>query len=247
MLIEAPVPFAVNIAEAPVEFSGSMGLLIDAALAFGIDLGEQEREDWLMMARAVHIIDQHLDEEKTDIMPHIAAMLAGDSIVGIPESFQDKCRQYMERQSELRRQDIIIKLGRVGTLVDQQAATDSVHELIRIRRVEADLMANLLALPTFDRPDEAQRKTFNDWLVSISHTGYLVDSFKDLKEDYESKSSGVEPTLHTRAVLGGVAAKQTLDTLVKTPKRVLGKIIKVGVKNQILGKKPDFTNPDQLI
>ena len=247
VLAEAPAPFSVNLAEGSVEFSGSMGLFIDTALAFGVDLQEQERDDWLMMGRAVHIIDQYIDEEKTDIMPHVAAMLAGNSIVGIPDAFQDQCREYMERQSELRRADIIKKLGMVGTLVNQQASTASVHELLRIRRQEADLMANLLALPTFNRPDETQRKTFNSWLVSISHTGYLVDSFKDIKKDYASKSCSVEPSTYTRVILGGAATKQALDTLEKTPKKVIGKMIKVGMKNQILGKKPDFTNPEQLI
>ena len=186
--VEAAAPslnLPINIAEAPVEFSGSMGLFIDAAIAFGVDLEDQEREDWLMMGRAVHIIDQYVDEEKADIMPYVSAILAGTEILGISQDFQDRCREYMQRQSENRQTEIIKKLGQVSTLVEQQETAETIRELMEVRQAEADLMANLLALSSDGRPDETQRSTFNTWLVEVSRTGYLIDSFRDLGEDYD--------------------------------------------------------------
>jgi len=248
--VEAAAPslnLPINIAEAPVEFSGSMGLFIDAAIAFGVDLEDQEREDWLMMGRAVHIIDQYVDEEKADIMPYVSAILAGTEILGISQDFQDRCREYMQRQSENRQTEIIKKLGQVSTLVEQQETAETIRELMEVRQAEADLMANLLALSSDGRPDETQRSTFNTWLVEVSRTGYLIDSFRDLGEDYDSGKIIIKPNLGVKAAVGTAALKQTIYTVAKTPPKVISKAIKVGIKNQILRKKPDLADPNQLI
>jgi hypothetical protein len=244
---EATLPFQVEWREGDnIQFSGTSRLLYEAAGAFGVELEEQEQRDWRILLGAGYIIDQCLDGEKAGTIPHIATMLfSGEPIDGIPREFQERCRQFVHRQTPSRQVEIMDQLGQIKGLVEAQATSESPHEVIEIRRREADIFASLLSLPAQDRSDASRRERFNSWLTSFSRTGYMVDSFMDIKRDFLSGESGVRPTLHSHRVLAAAALKETFGAIRKTPLSLIGKCAMVAMRYEARNKKPEFSGPSQ--
>ena len=238
--IENPLTIAQSMEG--VRSSGSRYLFRGAARSFGVELEDQEDEDWRAMLGGAYLVDHLLDIDKTDIMPGVAAIVSGELIEGLHERTQVRFREYMLRQEESRYDDIIRRLEQVSSLSHRQALAESAQEVIDIRREEADLLAYLLGLPTHNRRDSVARERFNDWLVGWSRCGYLLDTLIDMKLDYDNGDSGVRPTTRAKAVIAGVAVKESLIATRKTPLRLLGKCALVGARYLLLNKKPDLTD-----
>jgi len=240
-------PFEVRLGDKNTEFSGSVRMISEVALSFGVVLTEQERRDWQTLGRASYIIDQYLDAEKNTPMPDIAAELFSDrSIPGIPEEFRNDCRDWLERQSEERQHEINSQLAEVRLLVEAQAAATSVAEVVRIRRREAELLANILSLSPEDRSDVVAREKFNTWLKVGMRTGYLLDSLLDIKEDYESGGSALKPGVVTSSKMVAYLLRETVAAACVSP-RALGKGALIMARYSIKKIKPDFSNPETVI
>lgn len=186
--------------------------------------------------------------ERDVVEPDIAPKLfSGEPIAGVPAELSEDCRQFIERQTEVRQSEIRQRLELVKLLVERQAAAVTPAEVVRIRREEAELLTNLSSLATDGRHDVSGRHRFNAWLGTFYSTGYLLDSFLDVKEDFENGASGVEPNLHSRLVIGAAAMKEALSATRKMSPRLLGKCALVAFRYEIRNKKPDFKNPGEVI
>jgi hypothetical protein len=62
---------------AETSFSGSRYLFRSASEAFKVELTEQEDYDWRALLGGAYLVDHLLDIDKTDIMPHINAVISG--------------------------------------------------------------------------------------------------------------------------------------------------------------------------
>lgn len=247
-LQQTPPPFEVTLGNEQTEFSGSNRLFSEVATVFGVEVEPQERKDWQTLGRAAYIIDQYLDVERDDVMPDIAPRLfSGQPIPGVPEELSRDCRQFLERQSPARQAEIQELLVQVKLLVDAQAVAELPADVIRIRQQEAELLANLLSLPVDGRHDAQQRHRLNAWLIAFCRTGYMLDSFLDLNEDYSSGASRVPPNFHARRVLAGATLKEARSARHTMSLKLLGKCAMVAVRYELRNKKPDFTKPNQVI
>lgn len=241
-------PFRINLGDEQTEFSGTSRLFADVATGFGVDMDAEERKDWQTLGRASYIVDQYLDVERDHIRPNIALQLfSGESIPDVPTQLTADCLEFLERQTEARQREIWQLLDQVKPLVDRQAAAESPDEVVSVRLEEAELLANLLSLPVEGRRDATARQRFNAWLRIFCRTGYMFDSFLDLKEDYLSGASGVRPNFRARRVIGAAVLKEALDATRTMSPRVIGRCAIVALRYEIRNKKPDFTNPDEVI
>ncbi len=225
-----------------VQFSGSRYLFRMAAQEFGVNLSEQEDNDWRALLGGAYFVDHLLDIDKDDVQSRVVALASGQLLDSLHENTQIRFREYLLRQAETRYEDIIRRLGQVSSLAHQQASAKSASDVITVRRQEADLLAYLLALPAEDRPDAEAREKFNDWLLGWSRAGYLLDSLVDMGLDYKNSDSGVEPTIRSRVSVGAAAIKETFIAARKTPPRLLGHCALVGFRYLLLNKKPDMTD-----
>lgn len=246
--LQAQPPFEVTLGNEQIEFSGTNRLFAEVAEGFGVEVGPQERKDWQTLGRAAYVIDQYLDVVGGNVMPDIAPRLfSGRPIAGVPETLSEDCRSFLERQSPSRQTEIREMLDRVKPLVDRQAAAVSPDEVVAIREEEAELLANFLSLPAENRPDAVGRQKFNAWLVTFCRTGYMLDSFLDIKEDFESGASGVPPSFSARRVLAAATLRETIAAARQMPIRTLGKCAIVAVRYELKNQKPDFSRPNQAI
>ena len=223
-------------------FSGSRYLFRSAAEAFGVELSEQEDNDWRALLGGAYLVDHLIDIDKTDIMPHLTSVISGRGIPGLHLDTQVCFRNYILRQNESRYDDIMQRLGGVSRLAQRQAEAKTAHELIEVRLEEADLLAYLLALQTNTQEGAEPRERFNLWLRGWSRCGYLLDTFVDMDLDYENGDSGVRPTASSRATVAGAAVKESVTAIKNTPLRLIGKCALVGARYIMLDKKPDMTD-----
>lgn len=223
------------------EFSGSRRLFTEVAHAFDVQLEDSEAEGWGDMLHLAYAIDQKVDIEQGDVPTFIQKLLASKYDTGPTISVQTRFLEYMQRQPESRHETIIHRLGSIGLLAKEQAAADTVNKVVDIRLAEADLFSYLLLLPTENKPDKTQREKFNRWLAGFSRTGYIVDSLIDIKEDYQSGNTNLQPSITARAKLAKAATKEALNGIRQTPLKVLGKTILVALKYEFRSRKPDFS------
>lgn len=223
------------------QFSGSRYLFREAAKAYKVRLEEHEDNDWRALLGGAYLVDHLLDVEQIDIMPAINAIVAGELRDDLHTDTQARFANYMRRQPKDRYVDIMRRLGGVSAMAERQASATTAGEVIKVRLEEAELLAYLLSLPEDQRQDANGRRKFNKWLRGWSRAGYLLDSFIDMRDDYESGASGLEPTVKIRAQIGSTAAKEMARAAVKTPPQLLGKCALVGFRYLVLNKKPDLT------
>lgn len=245
-LNEVPA-FEISLGNEQTEFSGTNRLLAEVAQEFGVILNGYERKDWQTLGRAAYIIDQHLDAEKNGLSDIAPRLFSGEAVPGIPQEFTNDCRQLLERQNAARQMHIWHQLERVKPLVDAQASAVSATEVVKIRLDEADLLADMLSLPTDGRPDKTERQKFNAWLSAFCRTGYLVDSIKDLEEDFESGASGVRPSFQAKRILGSAALREVAAATRIMTARQLGKCAMVAIRYELKKQKPDFSRPSEVI
>jgi hypothetical protein len=229
------------------EFSGSVRLLTEVAESFGATVTAQERQDWQTLGRAAYVIDHYLDAEVENPIPDIAPLLfSGHTIPGVPEEFTNDCQHWMSRQSENRQAHIQQQLGAVRILVERQAVATTPFEVVSVRREEAELLADMLSLRSENREDSIERKKFNYWLTTAMRAGYLLDSLKDIKEDYESGASGVKPGMTASGKMATYLLKETIQTAKISPK-ALGKGALVMLRYEIKKIHPDLSKSDTVI
>lgn len=240
-------PFEFSLGDEHTEFSGSVRMMTEVANLFGVTLSDEELADWQTLGRASYVIDQYLDAERDMPRPNIAVELfSGQPIPGVPTEFTYDCRHLLERQSQERQVTINKQLQRVRFLVEAQAAADTVPEVVAIRHEEADLLADMLSLNTEDQDDVSGRLKFNSWLALAMRAGYLLDSLRDIKEDYESGASRVEPRLKATAKMAAYLIQDTV-VVAKISPRALGKGAMVMARYEFRRMHPDFSKPGQTI
>jgi hypothetical protein len=227
---------------AETSFSGSRYLFRSASEAFRVELTEQEDYDWRALLGGAYLVDHLLDIDKTDIMPHINAVISGRAIPTLHRDTQLSFRNYMLRQDKSRYDDIMQRLDGVSQFAQRQAEAKTADEVVEVRIEEADLLAHLLSLPTEARGDAFAREKFNIWLRGWSRCGYLLDTFIDMKFDYENGDSGVRPSTSSRTTVAAATARESLTAIRNTPLILIGKCAVVGVKYSLLNRKPDMTD-----
>ncbi len=220
------------------EGSGSARLFRAVGESFGVDIGDRERQDWRVLLGALYVADHLIDDRRESELSPLVKLLEGDGLPGIDTEFQEACWDFMANQTPERRQEIYKNFGQMAEFASQLRATESIHELIRIRLQDAGVFADLLSLPTTDTIDPTERDDFNDWLLSFSRTGYLVNSLHDLGDDYQTGETSVKPTPKARLVLARSALRETIIGINKTPLRTIGSLTMVAFRYEVLGRKP---------
>jgi hypothetical protein len=76
--------------------------------------------------------------------------------------------------------------------------------------------------------------------------GYLLDSLKDIREDYESGASGVKPSLAASGKMAAYLMKETIRTARVSP-RALGKGAMVMLRYEVKKIHPDLSKPNTVI
>jgi hypothetical protein len=240
-------PFEVKLGDEQTEFSGSVRMMTEVANSFGVNLTAQERKDWQTLGRAAYVIDQYLDAEKDTHMSNISPELfSGRPIPGIPEEFSNDCREWLERQTGVRQAEINRQLTEIRLLVEAQAAATTASGVVAVRRREADLLADMLSLRPENREDARAREKFNSWLTVAMRAGYLLDSLRDIKEDYESGASGLKPGPVTSGKMAAYLLRETVVAARVSP-RALGKGALVMMRYEIKRMHPDFSKSDVVI
>lgn len=214
------------------EYAGSCRLFTQVAESFGVELTPQEVEDWSVLLGAAYIIDHIVDERQQDLTLFIDKTVRGESVPGVSDEATDACRAYLERQPDDRRQATLSGLYRLAEFPEAFANAMTVEELIRLRLEEADMYAAFLKLDIADGAADAQaRLSFNNWVEIFSRSGYLVDSFFDLRKDYEQGLIGVPPSFSARRALAKVAIRELLPGVRATPLRALGATARVAIEH----------------
>lgn len=226
----------------PGSFSGSAALFMRTAHDMGVQVTSEEERHWHTLLELAYAIDEQVDTRRGDITPFIGAMLTGKEMEGADAGLQRRVQHFMGAQTPSRRGYILDSLDRVGQLVQDQRQAHTPEELVRTRLDEADLFASLLALPTEGRPDKTQRNRFNSWMLGFSRCGYTVDSFLDVKDDYEDGSTSVKPTLHARLVIGKAAFRESVIAVRRIPAHTLGTSAVVAAKYFLVARKPTFSS-----
>jgi hypothetical protein len=244
---EIAAPFEVRLGNEQTEFSGSVRMMREVAESFGVSVTAQELKDWQTLGRASYVIDQYFDVVKADPTADIAVEHFSQlSIPGIPPQLIHDCIDWLERQAPDRQVTLVEYIAFVRKMVEAQAAATTVPEVVEVRHQEADVLGDILSLNSEGTADAAARQKFNNWIPRAMRAGYILDSLLDIKEDYESGTSGVEPGLKASAKMAAYLLKDTVEVARVSP-RALSKGAMVMVRYQFKKMHPDFYKPTEII
>jgi hypothetical protein len=249
--ISISVPLPGEIALSAVQdrqsasYSGSRYLFREAAGAFKVQLKEDEYDGWRALLGGAYLVDHLVDNERADIMPAIADMLWGRFREDLHLDTQHRFRNYMLSQPQDEYEGLLNKLSQVNGLVEAQRQAITPQEVVAVRLQEADLLADMLSLPAEGHPDVFERIRFNNWLLGWSRAGYLVDSLRDIQDDYQNRDSGLEPSARARTSLARSAFKEILVAAQKTPPQLIGRCALVAFRYVSMNKKADMTSMEK--
>jgi hypothetical protein len=240
-------PFEVQLGDENTEFSGSVRMMTEVATLFGVSLTPQELKDWQTLGRASYVIDHYFDVVNDDPTADVAAEhFSKLSVPGIPNQLISDCVDFLERQSPARQLALVEYITLVRELVEAQATATTVPGVVEIRHLEADVLADILSLNTEGEIGAPARHKFNNWIALAMRAGYLFDSWRDIKEDYESGASGVEPGLVASAKMAAYLLKDTV-TIARVSPKAFAKGAMVMARYEFKRIHPDFSKPEQVI
>lgn len=223
------------------EFGGSRSLFYRAALKFGVNLSRQEYNDWGALLGGAYVVDHLLDVEgRTEILPHVQSILAGKTRPDLNLEVQTSLKSYMDRQDPERKGAIFSDILRVEELAADLRNATTPTRLVEIRREEGDILGSLVALPVEETSDRSERLRFNRWLNSWSRTGYMMDSFVDLRKDYENGESGVKPTMIARGIVAEAVLYESAVAIQRTPPGVMRGALMNATRYLLMNRKHDI-------
>ncbi len=200
-------------------------LFTQVADSMGVKLTTQDIEHWRTILGITRGLDDMIDEEGCDdIRPALSGLFEGKPIGPINKKEAVDFKKCMANYPEEEQQRIAEDITMLGEFAKNKSQASSPNNLINITKAEAKWYTSLLELRSSGHNDSGQRREFNEWLGSFIASGYLVDGFLDIKGDFDSGNILVEPSLGHRKALAGVAIRESLTCLRKTPKRRLGAI-----------------------
>ncbi len=123
------------------------------------------------------------------------------------------------------------EIKKLAAFAKDKARASSVKELVTLTRNEVKWYSSLFELKESSQKDAESRQHFNDWLHNFMVTGYMFDSLLDMEKDFRSGNITVVPSLGNKKALAGVAMREIIRSVKKTPPRRLGSIAYIAYRN----------------
>ena len=196
--------------------SKKVDLLENIARPFGINILESDRSYWDSIITVANAVDDLVDEDKVEnLTPYLDDVRAGRQI---PHLSLDNAQKFSEIYYNLtpERQARIERTAKIADYAILQSQTTEVDEYISLKMKESKLFSDSLKIDV-EHDDYKARNRFNIWLPSFGKAFYAVDTFKDIKEDYEKKNTIIEPTHRVMLKLGFFALNKTFDSMAAAP------------------------------
>jgi len=220
-----------------ISHGGARNLFRNSAEAFGVHLSPQEDYDWLVIIGASMLVDHLVDVEKSNLEESFDAIAKGHVREDLNKDVQVRTINYLVRQSEEKKSKIARQLSKVSLLTEEQRNATKARSVVAVRIAESGIFSSLLHLEHNNTDDSEAREKFNRWVDTWSRFGYLLDSFVDIREDFDQASSQVAPTILNRLVYAKAALKEGAELFTRTPKKIVGKIALVGLRYIFLRRK----------
>ncbi len=183
------------------------------------------------------LLDELVDNGEADVLGTVKQILTQQFRVDINAQTQEVLYDYMSQQTQTYSEGVLRGVARAHELALRQRETLDPHRLVAVRLEEADVLSALLSLRTSGQPDAAARKQLNAVIGAWSRTGYLVDSFVDLRSDYEGGESGIKPSAYSALIIASATARESVGAIRSVPLGLLGSCAMTGVNYLIHNRK----------
>ncbi|CAN5372622.1 hypothetical protein BH09PAT4_BH09PAT4_05920 [soil metagenome] len=205
-------------------------MLAMAAEGFGLDVSDQQMDDWAAMFGGIYKLDGIVDSDLTererrvrfDVLLDDVTLAIHDGKPVMDCENTHNCqlchlRQNLVGRDEFDLVDIGFRLDMLFDYAEKRRHTQKVPALTQLCAGEGRLTASLLEMPT-QPGHESETIKFNMLLRNLGAAGTLLDTALDLQEDYENGLCQVPPTKLNKARIISRSLPLLALTYVQMPK-----------------------------
>lgn len=205
-------------------YSRGSSMLMEMAHNFGVEVDEQQHDEWAATLGTIYKLDTILDSDlpKPERLGRFDALL-GDVIE--PGAEADctlvpcaLCQTSGHYQSwdVAKQADFASNFEALKNSAEQRRATTTYRTLGTVTLLDGAIAARLISIPAEQNSMEAR---FNRWLGYLGEAGAIIDTAIDLREDFERGLTQVRPTVFNRAGLIAMGLPVTEKALRGMPLR----------------------------
>ncbi len=196
--------------------SEKVDLLERLAMPFGIKVRSADTDYWSSAITVANAVDDLVDKDRvSNLIPFIDEIRAGNEVKYLKKADATRFSEIYHNLTP-ERQDRLERGSRIAEYAIRQSQSENIDDYIFLKMAESSVFSDFLKIDV-DQLDHGARSKFNLWLPSFGKAFYAIDTFKDMKEDYENKNTIIEPTLPVMSKLGAVALYRTIDCFAPAP------------------------------
>ncbi len=186
-------------------YSRGANLLCDAARGFGIEVTEEQADQWRLVFLAMHGLDGLLDssepyDQRGSEYDQVIGIILGDSKHTCSGCYACELSVHVSDAPDERRELFRTNTELIKLLGENRRVSSEVRQLGHLSIEEGRMSAELLELVD----DTKRAHYFNRWLGNVGIFGAVIDTAIDLPADYETGLTQVRPSQRNRLALASM-------------------------------------------
>lgn len=243
--------------EAAHQYRRGAEIFTMTAEQFGVDLAESQTVEWRLLLRAVYLLDNEMDANKSRSSSEITFDSHAAAINAFPgedhpisiQNWQlfESLRELSSNWPESKTIKVGKALNRWKNIKMLRRSLTSARDLARIGIREGTEAARVFEIHD---PRTGAEANFNEWLETFMQFGIIVDTAADMRVDFENGLTNVRPSFAKKIILLGYGvpfigkiAASTPPTIYRSLAGAAKAVVEDSNKDELL-LKSDFRLPD---